>query len=370
MTRPTHVVLAAGGTAGHIEPALNLADALSALEPDIQITVIGGEHGLESILVPARGYELRSVPAVAMPRKLSRDLFSVGSKVRRATKQSKQILQAVDADVVVGFGGYAALPAYLATRKISCGLVIHEANAKAGLANKVAARFADQVFVSVPGSLPGTILGLPLRASIAELDRGALRRQAREFFGLRLDAPVLLVFGGSQGAQHINEVIAQSLPALLELGIQVLHGYGPKNQALGELQGYVAVSYLDRMDLAYAAADLGLTRAGAMTVAEVSAVGLPTIFVPLPIGNGEQKINALKMVHAGGAVVIDNDALTAEWLTQTVGSLVKDSVRLEAMGQAAAQTGVQDSGLQLAQEVLRIARHYRALKSHDERDNS
>jgi len=363
MIRPTHVVLAAGGTAGHIEPALNLADALTALEPNIEITVIGGEQGLETTLVPARGYQLRSVSAVAMPRKLSFDLFSVWPKVRKATKQSQQILEEVDADVVVGFGGYAALPAYLAARKVTCGLVIHEANAKPGLANKLAARFADEVFVSVSGSLPGTPLGLPLRSAIAELDRQQLRGQAREFFGLSPDVPVLLVFGGSQGAQRINEVVAESLPELLELGIQVLHGYGPKNLPPTSRAGYVAVSYFDRMDLAYAAADLGLTRAGAMTVAEVSAVGLPTIFVPLPIGNGEQKLNALNVVNAGGAVVIDNAALNSEWLTQTVESLVKDGVKLNEMSQAAARCGVKDAGLRLAEQVLGVARSHHMMKS-------
>ena len=152
MSRPTHVVLAAGGSAGHIEPALNLADALTQLEPGIEVTVIGGEHGLETTLVPARGYALRTVPAVAMPRKLSVDLLTVGPKVRKAKALSGEILDEVDADVVVGFGGYAALPAYLATKKRDCGLVLHEANATAGLANKVGARFADSVMVSVAGS--------------------------------------------------------------------------------------------------------------------------------------------------------------------------------------------------------------------------
>ncbi|CAB5035937.1 unannotated protein [freshwater metagenome] len=305
-----------------------------------------------------------------MPRKLSLDLFSVWQKVRMATRQSQQILKEVDADVVVGFGGYAALPAYLAARKVACGLVIHEANAKPGLANKLAARFADEVFVSVPGSLRGTTMALPLRSSIAKLDRQQSRSAGREFFGLSSDAPVLLVFGGSQGAQRINEVISQSLPGLLELGIQVLHGYGPKNVSPTSRAGYVAVSYFDRMDLAYAAADLGLTRAGAMTVAEVSAVGLPTIFVPLPIGNGEQKLNALNMANAGGAVVIDNASLNAEWLTQAVGSLVKDGVKLNEMSQAAARCGVKDAGLQLAERVLGVAYRHRAMKSKNERDNS
>lgn len=362
MSRPTHVVLAAGGTAGHIEPALNLADALTQLEPGIEVTVIGGEHGLESTLVPARGYVLRTVPAVAMPRKLSVDLLTVGPKVRKAKRVSGEILDEVDADVVVGFGGYAALPAYLATKKRECGLVLHEANASAGLANKVAARFADSVLVSVTGSLPGTTLALPLRSAIAHLDRAAMRASARDYFGLNPNTPVLLVFGGSQGAQHINAVLAESLSSLLAQDIQVLHAYGTKNQAPALAPGYVAVPYLERMDLAYAAADLGLTRAGAMTVAEVAAVGLPSIFVPLPIGNGEQRFNALPVVNAGGGLVIENAELDAEWLTSTVSRLVKDRDALQMMSQATAQCGVRDSATRLAAEVLRVAAVYQSKK--------
>lgn len=362
MSRPVHVVLAAGGTAGHIEPALNLADALTQLEPGIEVTVIGGETGLETTLVPARGYALRKVPAVAMPRKLSTDLLTVGPKVRKAKNLSGVILDELDADVVVGFGGYAALPAYLATKKRECGLVIHEANATAGLANKVGARFADSVLVSVPGSLPGTTLALPLRSSIAHLDRTSMRASARDYFGLNLANRVLLVFGGSQGAQHINAVLAESLQDLLAQGIQVLHAYGNKNQAPELTPGYVAIPYLDRMDLAYAAADLGLTRAGAMTVAEVAAVGLPSIFVPLPIGNGEQRLNALPLVDAGGGLLIENASLTAEWLTSTVLNLVKDSDALQSMSQAAAQHGVRDSATRLAAEVLRVAQQYQGKK--------
>lgn len=362
MTRPTHVVLAAGGTAGHIEPALNLADALAQLEPGIEVTVIGGETGLETTLVPARGYALRKVPAVPMPRKLSIDLITVGPKVRKAKKLSGAILDELDADVVVGFGGYAALPAYLATKKRPCGLVIHEANATAGLANKVAARFADSVMVSVPGSLSGTTLALPLRSAIAHLDRDAMRTTARDYFGFNHTDPVLLVFGGSQGAQHINAVLADSLQELLAHGIQVLHAYGTKNQAPELMPGYVAVAYLDRMDLAYAAADLGLTRSGAMTVAEVAAVGLPSIFVPLPIGNGEQRLNALPLVEAGGGLLVENAALTAEWLTSTVLNLVKDRDALQLMSQVAAQHGVRDSATRLAAEVLRVAQQYQGKK--------
>ncbi|MFA7323702.1 MAG: undecaprenyldiphospho-muramoylpentapeptide beta-N-acetylglucosaminyltransferase [Candidatus Nanopelagicales bacterium] len=360
MSRPTHVVLAAGGTAGHIEPALNLADALKLEEPGIEITVIGSERGLETSLVPGRGYALLTVPTVPMPRTLSVDLVTVAPRVRRATKQTVQYLKQLKADVVVGFGGYASLPSYLAARKVGCGLVIHEGNAKPGLANRVGARFTSDVFVSVPGSLAGTTLGLPLRPVIASLDRAQSRTQARDFFGLDQVGPVLLVFGGSQGAQHINEVLAQALPGLLAAGVQVLHAYGPRNAAPVLASGYVAVPYLDRMDLAYAAADLGLTRAGGMTVAEVAAVGLPTIFVPLPIGNGEQRLNALGVVQAGGGILVDNSALTADWLVGTIASLVADDEKLQFMSEAAQRAGVRDAGQRLAIEVLRVAHRYRS----------
>jgi UDP-N-acetylglucosamine--N-acetylmuramyl-(pentapeptide) pyrophosphoryl-undecaprenol N-acetylglucosamine transferase len=189
-----------------------------------------------------------------------------------------------------------------------------------------------------------------------------MRASARDYFGLNHTDPVLLVFGGSQGAQHINAVLAESLQGLLAQGIQVLHAFGNKNQAPELTPGYIAVPYLDRMDLAYAAADLGLTRAGAMTVAEVAAVGLPSIFVPLPIGNGEQRLNALPLVGAGGGLVIENVALTAEWLTSTVLDLVKDRDALQSMSQAAAQYGVRDSATRLATEVLRVAALYQDKK--------
>ena len=137
MSRAIHVVLAAGGTAGHIEPALNLADALVHEEPDVVVTVIGGDHGLEASLVPSRGYALKTIPVVVMPRSVSRDLLTVGPKVIAATKQAVQHLQELRPDVVVGFGGYAALPTYRATRKLGYELVIHEANARAGLASSL-----------------------------------------------------------------------------------------------------------------------------------------------------------------------------------------------------------------------------------------
>ena len=292
------IVLAGGGTAGHVEPAMAVADAFIALHPALRITALGTARGLENRLVPARGYQLRLVPAVPLPRRLNADLIRLPWRVRASVEKTEAVLDEVNADVVVGFGGYVAVPAYLAARRgrrrrRTVPVVVHEANARAGMANRIGARFARRVLAAVPGSglRRAEVVGMPLRGSITDLDRAALREQARRHFGFAADARVLLVFGGSQGAVSINRAVAAAARDLAAAGVSVLHVHGPKNTLdlptprVGE-PPYVAVGYLDRMDLAYAAADLAICRSGAMTVAEVSAVGLPAIYVPLPIGNG------------------------------------------------------------------------------------
>jgi UDP-N-acetylglucosamine--N-acetylmuramyl-(pentapeptide) pyrophosphoryl-undecaprenol N-acetylglucosamine transferase len=347
-----HVLLAAGGTAGHIEPALNLADALCRLDPTTRITVLGGERGLEATLVPARGYVLVTVPSVPMPRRPGRDLLALGPRVRRTVDRAARLVVDEQVDVIVGFGGYAAVPAYLAARRTRTPLVIHEANARAGWANRLGARFTSHVFATFPAVLPGARpMALPLRHSIATLDRAALRSVAREEFGLAPHAPVLLAFGGSQGAQRLNATVSLALPDLRARGVQVLHSYGLRNEAPVAAPGYVPVPFIERMDLAYAAADVALTRAGAMTCAELAAVGLPGLYVPLPIGNGEQRLNALPVVQAGGGLIIDDAALSPEWLVDSVASVLHDEGTLAAMGAAAAGLGVRDADERLARAV-------------------
>jgi UDP-N-acetylglucosamine--N-acetylmuramyl-(pentapeptide) pyrophosphoryl-undecaprenol N-acetylglucosamine transferase len=350
-----HVLLAAGGTGGHIEPALNVGDALTRLDPTVEITVLGSDRGLEGTLVPARGYDLVTVPSVPLPRRPGGDLVRLGPRLRTAVTRATQILRERDVDVVVGFGGYAAVPAYLAARRTRTPLIIHEANARPGVANRLGARFTPHVFASFPDAMPGaTAMALPLRHAISTLDRGARRSEARSHFGLSDDAPVLLVFGGSQGALRLNSVVADALPALRDRGIEVLHAFGGRNEPPPAVDGYVAVPFIERMDLAYAAADLAMTRAGAMTCAELAAVGLPAIYVPLPIGNGEQRVNALPVVQAGGGFLVDDAVITAEWLTDTAGAVLHDGDRLREMGAAAFGHGVRDADDQLARIVLRV----------------
>ena len=360
------VVLAGGGTAGHVEPAMAVADALSALDPQVRITALGTRRGLETRLVPERGYHLELITPVPLPRKLSGDLARLPGRVWRAVRETRAVLDAVDADVVVGLGGYVALPAYLAARGIGSRrripVLIHEANASAGLANRVGARTANRILAAVPDSgLRGAeVVGVPVRAAITALDRAALRAEARAHFGFADDARVLLVFGGSQGAVALNRAVSGAAADLAAAGVAVLHAHGPKNTL--ELRTpepgeppYVAVPYLDRMDLAYAAADLVICRSGAMTVAEVSAVGLPAIYVPLPIGNGEQRLNALPVVNGGGGMLVADAALTPGLVAQQVAALLTDPPRLAAMTAAAARVGHRDAAYKVAQAALDLA---------------
>jgi UDP-N-acetylglucosamine--N-acetylmuramyl-(pentapeptide) pyrophosphoryl-undecaprenol N-acetylglucosamine transferase len=354
------VVVAGGGSAGHIEPALALADAVRRHRPDAIITALGTERGLDRTLIPARGYPLELIPPVPLPRRPSADLLWLPGRVRSAVRRVREVLFAVDADILVGFGGYVALPAYLGARGRT-PIVVHEANARAGLANKVGARLAERVVAAVPGSgLPrAEVLGIPLRRAVTTLDRPALRPAARERFGLPADGPVLLVFGGSQGARTLNRAVAAALPTLVEKGIAVLHAHGRSGEPAAPATGcrpphYVSLPYIQDMHLAYAAADAVLGRAGAMTVAEVSAVGLPAVYVPLPHGNGEQALNAAPVVAAGGGVLVGDAELTGERLLAELLPLLTDPGRLAAMGAAARASGHAEADDRLAEIVLDV----------------
>lgn len=350
-----HIAFAAGGTAGHIEPALNTADALRRIDPSITISVIGSQRGLESELVPARGYPLVTTPAVPFPRSVGPDLIRMWPGLRAAVREARRHLRESGASVVVGFGGYAAVPGYLAAWREGVPLIIHEANATAGLANRLGARLGAHTAAVVPEILPRSRrMGMPLRAAISHLDRRGQRSSARQAWGIDEDASVLLVFGGSQGAARINAALRDALPDLLDEGIVVVHSYGARNEAPTPRLGYHPVPYLSDMAQAYALSDLAVTRAGAMTCAELAAVGLPAVYVPLPIGNGEQRRNALPVVEAGGGVLVADDHLTGEWLRTRIPPLLHDEAALGAMGAAASAQGIPDADEQLARWIIEV----------------
>jgi UDP-N-acetylglucosamine--N-acetylmuramyl-(pentapeptide) pyrophosphoryl-undecaprenol N-acetylglucosamine transferase len=357
-------LLAGGGSAGHTSPLLATADALRRLQdPDdpVEVTALGTPRGLEGRVVPEAGYPLEMVPPVPLPRRLSVDLLRVPGRLRGAVQAATDVVDRVRPDVVVGFGGYVCVPAYLAARRRRVPIVVHEGNALPGIANRLGARLTSHVATSFPDTdlRHAAYVGLPIRRMISTLGRAALRDEARRAFGLDPDRPTVLVTGGSQGARRLNQSVSAAQDAFADAGVQVLHVVGPLGEAevvrSAGAAPYVVVPYVDRMDLAYAAADLVVCRSGANTVTEVAAVGLPAVFVPLPIGNGEQGLNARPVVEAGGGLLVSDAAFTAEWVAATVPGLVGDPARLAAMSAAASGLIPRDADERLARIVLAAA---------------
>jgi UDP-N-acetylglucosamine--N-acetylmuramyl-(pentapeptide) pyrophosphoryl-undecaprenol N-acetylglucosamine transferase len=346
----TVYLLAGGGTAGHVNPLLATADAIRQDEPDAEIIVVGTREGLEARLVPARGYELVEIARLPFPRRPNRAALKFLPGMRRTVSQIRTLISERGVDVVIGFGGYASAPAYLAARGQGVPIVIHEANARPGLANRLGARFTPYVAVVFPGTpLRGAIVtGLPLRREIAGLDRASAATEAIGEFGLDAARPTVLVTGGSLGANRLNVSIAASVASIIDAGYQVLHIWGDKSDLKDpDLPHYRVLRYCDRMDLALAAASLAVARAGSATVAELSVLGIASVLVPYPVGNGEQRFNAADLVAAGGAILVDDARFTPDFVSGELVTLLADAPRLARMCSAASGVGIPDGAERL-----------------------
>jgi UDP-N-acetylglucosamine--N-acetylmuramyl-(pentapeptide) pyrophosphoryl-undecaprenol N-acetylglucosamine transferase len=365
MGRLESVVLAGGGTGGHVFPLLAFAACLRRHDPEVRITCLGGPRGLENELIPPHGYELRQVPAHQLPRSVNLDLLRTPDRMWRAARAAGRVLDDVDAQVVVGFGGYVAVPAYLAAWRRELPMVVHEVNVPPGIANRLGALVTPHLAVGfehqrrqVRSLRHARVVGVPLRRGIATLDRLARRDQARAHFGLHPDAPVLFAFGASQGARSINLAMAGAAKAVTAAGIQVLHVTGARNPDVDipyDLpMPYVTRRFIDEMELGYAAADLVLSRGGAITCAELAAVGLPAVYVPYPHSNQEQRRNALPVVSAGGGLLVDDQLLSPAWIERNLLPLLLDEPRLAMMAANAAAHGRRDGDEALRNFVLEV----------------
>ncbi|PWC07842.1 UDP-N-acetylglucosamine--N-acetylmuramyl-(pentapeptide) pyrophosphoryl-undecaprenol N-acetylglucosamine transferase [Mycetocola zhujimingii] len=330
----TNYLLAGGGTAGHVNPLLAIADAITEREPDAKILVLGTKEGLEARLVPERGYELLTIEKVPFPRRVNKAATRFPKRFSHAVSSVVDMLSTHEIDVVVGFGGYASAPAYIAAKRAGIPLVIHEANAKPGLANRLGARYTRFVGVAFHGTRlrNSRFVGMPLRREIERLDRDAARKEGREVFDLADDRPTLLATGGSLGARKVNQTIYDSRDAIIAAGYQILHIVGDKSELTDPgTRHYRMAQYCDRMDLALAVADFAVSRAGAATVSELSALGIPAAYVPYPVGNGEQRYNAADAVNAGGAVIVLDSKFTPEWVSSSLIPLMTDRMRVQDM---------------------------------------
>jgi UDP-N-acetylglucosamine--N-acetylmuramyl-(pentapeptide) pyrophosphoryl-undecaprenol N-acetylglucosamine transferase len=355
------VLMAGGGSAGHTSPLIATAEALTRIRPDVAVTALGTARGLEVRVIPEAGLPLELVPPVPLPRRPSVDLLRVPGRLKAAVDATYEVIDRVRPHVVVGFGGYVSMPAYVAAWRRGMPLVVHEGNALPGMANRFGARVTRHVATSFPDTRikHGEYVGLPIRTLVSRLDRTALREEALAAFGLDPKRTTLLVTGGSQGARRLNEAVGGAQGALAAAGIQVLHIMGPHGEVPVSPEprhpAYVVVPYIDRMDLAYAAADLMVCRCGSNTVTEVSSLGIPAVYVPLPIGNGEQALNAKAVVEAGGGILVDDANMTTAWVSAHIPALVREEGRLEKMGAAARGLMRGDADERLAQMILDVA---------------
>lgn len=367
MSAAPAILLAGGGTMGHVAPLLATAAALRRRVPDIRLLALGTAEGLEAGLVEQHGLDLAVIPRVPLPRRPSPALLRLPGRLLAAVDGALHALDALAVGsahvAVVGFGGYVATPAYLAARRRRVPIVVHEANSRPGLANRLGARWATAVGVAFPGTpIRGAgVVGMPLRREISSLDRTGLRAEARAQLGLTPHGPVLLVTGGSLGAKRLNDTFGAAATAIAEAGVQVLHICG-RGKDVDVRRGdggppYIVREYMDRMDLAYAAADFVVCRAGAGTVSEVTALGLPAAYVPLPVGNGEQRLNAAPVVGAGGGLLVADEDCTVPWVVEVLLPVVGDEARRAAMAAAATGFGIADGDDRLADLVLAAAGH-------------
>ena len=358
-------LVAGGGTAGHVNPML--ATALELRERGHEVAALGTAVGLEADLVPRAGLTLHEVPKVPLPRRPSADLLRLPKNWAAAVGAATRAIEATKADAVIGFGGYVSTPAYRAARKAGIPIIVHEANAKPGLANRLGARWTEHVAITAPGTpLPhATVTGMPLLPPVRDLARSLadpataqdLRSKARAALGWGADATVLVVTGGSLGAASLNAATVGAIGDLVTAGIHVWHltGRGKADDASAARDAlpddvrerYRVDEYSHDMAQVFAAATAVVCRSGAGAVAEATAMRLPTLYVPLPHGNGEQALNARPAVEAGAATLVADAELSPERLLEEATRILEPGTA-RVMREAAADFGITDGAERLA----------------------
>lgn len=373
------VLLAGGGTGGHVYPAIAIAEAIRTQCPEAVIAFAGTRERLEWQAVPAAGFPIYPIRAIAWPRRFSSELIRVPGKLAQGLAESVRLIRSFDPDVIVGTGGYVSAPVLLAAQWMGRPFVLQEQNAFPGLTNRLLGRWAAHVYVAFQEAcayFPAdrcVLRGNPVRASLGQVSRMGARRQ----LGLPADAQVLLVLGGSLGSMVLNEALLEALPALLERpSLHLVWQTGRVHyervqqglEAIGQpvRQRVRLFPYIEDIAVAYAAADLVLCRAGALTCSELMVTGRPAILVPATrVAADHQRRNAESMERAGAARHLP-EAELAQRLTTEVGMLLADATRRAAMGARAQRMARREAAAQIAAEVLTLATQRRSISKRYE----
>jgi UDP-N-acetylglucosamine--N-acetylmuramyl-(pentapeptide) pyrophosphoryl-undecaprenol N-acetylglucosamine transferase len=356
-------IITGGGTGGHIFPAIAIADALKRRLPQAQILFVGAKGRMEMEKVPAAGYQITGLWISGLQRRITTQNLLFPLKVISAYIKARSIIHIYKPDAVIGVGGYASGPTLRAAISMKIPTIIQEQNSYAGLTNKLLAPGVKKICVAYQGMekyFPAeriVITGNPVRRDITALE--AKRAEALSFFGLRADKPILLVIGGSLGARTINESIMNSLSLLFANGLQVIwqtgNAFAEKAAEAVEKnagQGIRTFSFITRMDMAYAAADMIVSRAGAIAISELCLVGKPAILVPSPnVAADHQTKNAMALAEKNAALLV-RDSMAREELGLQIVTLANDALLKQQLSANITQLAFPDAADRIATEII------------------
>ena len=375
------VIIAAAGTGGHINPGIAIANKIKEKEPNSEIIFIGTNRGLENDLVPRAGYELKTIQAYGFNRKVSVDNLKKMYKTFRSIGEAKKIIQEFKPDVMIGTGGYICVPVGMAAKKAQVPIVLHESNAFPGIAIKMLSKKAETILVGfedaklrIPNAKKIVVTGTPTKVKHLALSNSQ-KAQLIGQLGLQDNLPIVLCFGGSQGAQSINDSLIRIIKKHKNTNYQLVWAAGPAqyqqvkedlkecNMDIEHLDKVKIVPYIYNMEEIMNVVDLVVCRSGAMTITEISNVGKPAIFIPFPFATeNHQEYNARVLEKVGAAKIILDKNLTADLLNNMIENLVKDREKLQKMGDNAKNISIQNVEEKIHQEVKNSIKNYRVNK--------
>lgn len=355
-------IISGGGTGGHIFPAIAIADEIKRRNPNAEILFVGAEGKMEMEKVPAAGYEIKGLPIVGLKRKLALSNFMLPFKIIGSMMKARKIVKTFNPEVVVGVGGYASGPTLKASTMLRVPAMVQEQNSFPGKTNKLLSKSVQKICVAYEGLerfFPKEkiiLTGNPTRKNM--VDTEGKRSEAYEFFGCSPDKKTVLIIGGSLGARTLNESVVENLKELVESGVQVLWQSGKlyyeklEEELSGrELGGVKLVQFIQRMDLAYAMADVVISRAGAISVSELCLVEKPTILVPSPnVSEDHQTKNAMALVDKGAALLVKDVAAKKDLINEVL-SLMKDDARCIELSKNIAELGRPNATAQIVDEL-------------------
>lgn len=357
------IIVSGGGTGGHIYPALSFINYLKTVEPNVSVLYIGTQKGLESKIVPENGIPFKTIDVQGFKRSASPENIKTVWRFLKSVSDAKNMIKAFQPDVVIGTGGYVAGPVIYAAAKLKVPTIIHEQNSIPGVTNKFLSRYATRValaFQEAGSYFPSkktVFTGNPRAQEVADLtDSGNVLGQ----YGLKMNQKTIVIFGGSRGALKINTAVVEALPMLAQKSYQVLYASGEiyfndpefsdMFKAYNQKDNIKIVPYIHNMVEVLNDATLILSRAGATTIAEITALGLPSILVPSPYVTADhQTKNAESLENAGAAIMIKNEALTGENIVGAIDSLLLNDVAYRKMAENALREGVPDASYRLYQ---------------------